>query len=140
MNPASHRGDKLFKAREAISTSVKINFGIAIVGLIWIVVFRTQSPTTDLCGESEVLPTCECTKFYNFFSASFLIYVVILFVFFAVKVYELYHAHCNESRRMIKRNYRTTIPIVSVLYTAVYAFMSYAYFYYEDDCVGSTLH
>ena len=64
-NPASRRGDKLFKAREAVSTSVKINFGIALVFLIGIVVFRTQSPTTDLCGDSEVLPPCECTKFYN---------------------------------------------------------------------------
>ena len=67
-------------------------------------------------------------------------YVVILFIFFAVRMYHLYHAHCNESRKMIKRNYRITIPIVSVLYTAVYAFMSYAYLQYDDECVGSTLH
>ena len=71
-NPASFRGGKLYKAKDALNTSVKVNFGIALVAVIGLAVFRTQSPTTDLCGESDVLPTCECTQFYNFFSASFL--------------------------------------------------------------------
>ena len=91
-------GRKLAKSREMISISVGVNFGIALIALLGLVAFHTQSPTLNQCGDSLELPTCECTNLYKLFGYGYLAYVVSLFAFCTVIGYHLYHAFSTPTR------------------------------------------